>query len=114
MGVLAMKRGDDRSIALAIVQADGETPQPLTGMTLTFTGRRFATPHADAELVKTIGSGITVTDEAGGLATVAIDAADTADMTELTVLRWDVELSNGAAVRTVADGLLYVRPDETR
>lgn len=112
--VLSMTRGDDRTIELAILQSDGETPQSLAGATLTFTCRRFATAHADAEIVKTIDDGITVTDSAGGLAEVAIDAADTALFTELTTLRWDVELSNASQVRTVADGLLYVRPDETR
>lgn len=108
--VLAMHRGDTRTIELEVVKEDG-SPQPLGGTTMRWTARRFATASADAELTKSTGDGITYTDAPNGLAAVAIDDEDTDAFDELTVLRWDAELTDGSVVRTVADGLLYVRPD---
>ena len=110
MAVLAMTRGDDRVIELAVTRADG-TAQPLGGTTMRFTARRFATSEAAPELEKSVGAGITYTDAPNGLAEVAIDNEDTEELDGFTVMRWDAELSDGSIKRTVASGLLYVTPD---
>lgn len=102
MTYLAMTRGDDRTLEVT-------ASEDLTGAELTFTARHR--PYSeDVVIEKTSSNGITVN---GTEATVAIDAADTADL-EPDVLYWDIQVVDSAGdTHTVASGRLAVEPDVT-
>lgn len=88
----------------------------LVGASLWCTGKT-ATSLADsaAAFQKTIGAGITVTNAAGGLATVVIAAADTVGILTQTDLFVDIQLLESSGdVTTVAAGVLSVYPGVTR
>lgn len=71
--------GEDLLIPFRIERADG-LPQDLTGWALTFTARDQL-GDSQALVQKTTGSGITITDTAGGRGTITIARADTAALT---------------------------------
>jgi|SRR6187200_2328482 len=103
MTYLSMKRGDDREVEVTATES-------LDGADVTFTARHR--PYSeDVVITKTTdpGGGITVVD---AVATVTIDAADTADL-EPDVLYWDVEVVRATETHTVASGRLAVEPDVT-
>jgi len=115
MSVLELYRGDDRTAAVAIMDLAG-VPLDLTGTALQFTvKRRVADPDDDAVIVKTIGAGITITDEAAGEAEVVFDAADTDTLPTGPHYRWDIQvIDDTGKVRTVAAGRFVIRADITR
>lgn len=86
----------------------------LTGGLLFFTAKS-SPAAADNILQKSIGSGITVTDALGGLATVKLDPADTVGLPDKpTKLSYDVEYQNASGeIYTIASGALTVFPDVT-
>jgi hypothetical protein len=112
---LSMYRGDDESFDVAVVDRDGDVVD-LTGADLRFTAKRdVGDLDVDAVMAKTIGAGITVTNAAGGLARIDIDAADTDTMTRGTVLVWDLQAQdNSDKVRTLASGTLRIQVDVSR
>lgn len=68
--------GEARSFDFSIFQADGVTAQNITGWALEWVLR--PNPESNvAILTKTTGAGITITNGAGGLCSVAIARADT-------------------------------------
>lgn len=70
-------RGEDASLVFAIYEADGVTPQNITGWSLSFTVR----PAGGIALIaKTVGNGIALTTPASGIATVTLAAADTSSL----------------------------------
>lgn len=114
---LQARRGDTESYDLALLDATG---QPLNLGVITdiwFTIKRSpASTDADAIVQKTIGDGLEVTDELGGLATVTLDAADLVGLVGDTevVLRWDVQIKDtDDRVTTVDDGGFTVVLDVT-
>ena len=70
--------GEDKTLTVTIYQADGITPQNITGWALSYRWKR-SPKDADSEAVmtKTTSSGITLTTPASGLCTVAIADTDT-------------------------------------
>lgn len=110
---LVIAKGESASFNLALVR--NGSPIDLTGDTLVFRAKRnVSDADADALIVKSIGSGITVTDAANGLAQLAIDGADTAGFTASDLLLvWTLVLDAGAGNETVADGTLRVVIDTT-
>ena len=113
---LEMTRGDDRELLCTVV-ADDDSPFNLTGQTLHWTLKAAYTDEdADAIAQKSTAAGIVITDGPGGLATVAIAAADTEGVAILSAkpvtLYWDLQLSPNK--RTIAFGKLLLYPDATR
>jgi hypothetical protein len=113
---LTMTRGDTPQWALAVVDADG-APFDLTGYTLYFTAK-VALSDADPGVFQlTSGAGITVTNAAGGLATIQPRRADTSGLTDDARLFYDVQLSQAGApdqTFTVDRGTLIITRDVTR
>lgn len=116
-----MFRGDSRSLTVAALQPDGVTPQDLTGWSLWFTGKlAILDPDMSAVFQRTIGSGITVTDAAAGLATVALAPASTDSLmatgTATSVdLFCDLQGKDGSGdVATLATGKITVLAEITR
>jgi len=110
---LNMVRGDRAVFELAIRDAVGDALS-LAGKELYFTAKTAVSDlDADAVIVKAIATGIVVTDEAGGIAEVTIDPADTEDLTAETTLVYDVEMRDPVTsdVATVVLGTLIVVPD---
>jgi hypothetical protein len=74
----AMYAGDDRFLSCSVVDSTGAA-QSLVGITSLVWTLRTA-PGATALLTKGIGTGITVTNAAGGLYTIALDTLNTATL----------------------------------
>lgn len=114
---LEILRGDDEVLDLAFKQADGTTPLNITGaLGIWFTAKRSSLDDdVDALIAKILTAGqIVITNAAGGLATVTINAADTAAI-EPTTLVWDAQIKDaGSNIRTAASGTLKVVGDVTR
>jgi hypothetical protein len=116
-----MFRGDSRSIAVAALQPDGVTAQNISGWALWFTGKlNILDPDGSAVFQRTIASGITVTNAALGLATVALAPASTDSLmaagTQTSVdLFCDLQGKDGAGnVATLATGKITVLAEITR
>ena len=109
---LNMFRGDTPSWNLAIT-TDGAARNISTD-SLRMTAK-YSTDDADNAAVfsKTVGGGITVTNGAGGLATVLLAKSDTNTLPGQTVtLFYDIELTtSGNSVFTIAWGTLTIQPD---
>lgn len=109
---IEMFRGDTAQINAAV--KTGTTVFDLTGATVKFTARQSIVDSA-VLFQKTIGSGITITNAVQGTLTVEIAPADTASLTdESSMLVWDIEVTRGGQVFTVAHGDLRVSLDVTR
>lgn len=93
---LRMRRGDTPIWELAVTDADG-SPFDLTGCTLYFTAKLLITDADPGLFQLTTGDGITVTDAAGGIATVQPARADTSGLTQDTKLFVDVQVSRPGA-----------------
>jgi hypothetical protein len=109
-------RGDDRVLTVEALAPGGGGAQDLTGWSLWFTGK-LAVADADGAAIfqYTIGSGIAVTNAAGGLATIAIDGDDTAVLTADTSLWCDLQGKDAAGkIATLATGKLNVVAEVTR
>lgn len=86
----------------------------LTGRTLKFALKLHAgDTDAAALAVKTIGSGITVTDAPNGLARVQINPADTTALTVgvQTKVYWDLVGIDGTDWWELARGVMFVQSD---
>lgn len=110
-----MTRGDD--VTLDVTAVDQGQPVDLTGCDLWWTAKlRKLDADAEAVMQKTNepGGGITVTDQLGGIAEVAILPADTEDLASIA-LWWDLQVRDGDdKIRTLASGRLVVNSDVTR
>lgn len=119
MAILSMYRGDTKKLDFTITDP-GQVGSPavnLTGKTLKFTLKRsVGDTDVNAITQKTIGSGIVVTNAAAGQCRVTLSPADTAGLTDTrkVILQWDLQLTDGAEVTTVAAGQLTLTPDVTR
>jgi hypothetical protein len=112
-GDVSLTRGDTDFLDGTAVKPDG-TPQDLTGWTIRFIAkRRFSDPDAAAALLKsTGGGGITITNAAQGLYTVAIVPADTAGLANgaQTFYGWAVGTDPLGEVNTLWEGLVRLGP----
>lgn len=93
---LTMRRGDTPQWALAVTDAAG-APFDLTGYSIFFTAKRLITDADPGVFQLTIGAGVTVTNAAGGLATIQPRRADTNTLTEDARLFVDVQISQAGA-----------------
>lgn len=113
---LTMYRGDTPQWALAVTDAAG-APFDLTGYDLYFTAKRLITDADPGVFQLAVGAGITVTNAAGGLATIQPRRADTSALTDDARLFYDVQLSQAGApdqTFTVDRGELVITRDVTR
>lgn len=106
-----IQQGDDETLSITVTNPDG-TPYNLTGLPLRFVAKRSLLLRDDqGEIVKTIGSGITVTNAAGGLAEVAIAGSDTRAINAPAFLYWDLQIKQGGKNYTLAKGRVPVLAD---
>jgi hypothetical protein len=113
--ILNMDRGEDASFDVAAVQADGFTPQPITGATLWFTAkRRREDIDADAVFQKS-GAAVAIVDGPGGIARIDLARADTIDVEPVpSTFYWNLKAKIGGKDRTLARGRIKIQPDITR
>jgi len=109
---LTMYRGNTKSFSVAVTQ-NGIAYDLDNAAGLYFTARK--SPGAPVLFSKSIGDGITVTNAAGGLATITLDPADTSGLASFPVkLAVDLELETDAgAIHTAYYDTLTVEPDIT-
>ena len=115
---LRVTRGTTRTFDIAAKRynPDGSElgPLNLTGATIRFMAkRRYEDDDSKAVLDYAIGSGITVTNAAGGLATLKISAADTldADPGKVTKLVYSLEaIEVSGDVNEIAWGEVVIDP----
>lgn len=113
--MLEMYRGDTKVFDIAVTDPDTGGVVDLTGKTLAFMAKRSRTDaDGSAVISKTTGAGIANTNAIGGLAALTIDPADTSALAETTQLEYDLQLTNGGQVFTVASDYLLVRADVRR
>lgn len=75
-----MIAGDDLEMAETCYEEDGETALNLTGATIS-TKVEFSTVTGGADVTKSIGSGITVTDATAGQFSTYLDSTDSEGLT---------------------------------
>lgn len=116
MSNLTMKRGDSATWEFTVTQADRVTVQDLTGASARFTAKsRISDDDVDAVLAKTVGDGVTLTDENNGVLEVHLLPADTDGLTPPVILHWDLQITDAANdVWTVDSGLLTIAADISR
>lgn len=113
MSTLSLIRGDDRTLTVTVVDDLGAAAN-LTGILgMWFTVKRHQTDtDLEAVIQKSLGSGVAVTDAAGGIATVTLTAANTASATGLHF--WDVQVKTAAGlITTLATGSVTFDEDVT-
>ena len=114
MSNFAITRGDTVEFSASITL--GGVALNITGASLWFTAKKqFIDADEDAVFQKTIGDGITVTNAASGLITIAIDPEDTEELSNVkTQLQYDLQMKDSEdKVYTVASGTLVVNPGVT-
>ena len=73
---LSQYPGEDKVYQDTIYQADGTTPQDITGWAVTFAVHPYGDPSVTL-ISKTVGAGITLTNPTMGVMQIQMDAADT-------------------------------------
>lgn len=117
---LEIRRGDTNEITLVVTAPDANgvaQPVNLTSCLLWFTIKRdWEDTDLSAVVIKTIGSGITVTaPPTAGLAVAKLDPVDTSALVGLQRLVYDVQLREAdGTITTVASGYVQVTRDATR
>lgn len=108
-------RGDSHELDVAIAK-DG-VPLNITGCTLRFTAKRDKSdPDLEAVIskVSTDSSEIEITDALNGEATIHLVPGDTAALTQVTTLYYDVQVTDGTGrVSTVVSGRIKFKLDVT-
>jgi hypothetical protein len=105
-----MFRGDTKRFTLTITRSG--SAEDLAGAALRWTAKPSLSDTDDAvtTIKKTIGDGITVTDEPGGIALLQLDPADTILLTKTTTYHYDVQLvTAGGDVETIDTGKITVK-----
>jgi hypothetical protein len=116
MSDLTIRRGDDPILDLTLATASGAAD--LTGVELWFTVKESEyDTDVNSVLQKTIGSGISIVDESGGVAEIHIEHTDTSNLRARYLgvpLSWDVQLKDAIGdIQTVAAGTMTIEPDIT-
>jgi LytS/YehU family sensor histidine kinase len=110
MSDFSMYRGNSKRFNFAITL--GGVAENLTSKLIFFSVRR--NPSAPLMFTKSLGSGIIVTNAAGGLGYVDILPADTEALpSRETSLEYDLEYVDGSNVTTADKGTITVLPDIT-
>ena len=104
MSLLTMLRGETVTFAVALTDGD-DVALDLAGK-----GVAFTATHLGISITKTIGSGITVTDEPGGLVEIELAPADTSGFEDRVVLTWELSVTIGADVYIPLSGRLEIYP----
>ena len=106
---LTVPQGDDVTIYMTILKADGVTPQPLSGLTPTMVIKAVpAAPDSAAVATLTAGNGLTVTGSTGGTLTAFLPHAL---LTGAWSWWWHLSLADGSGDRaTVMYGPLTLFP----
>jgi hypothetical protein len=99
--------GDDRVLSCSVVDSTGAA-QSLVGITSLIWTLRTA-PGATALLTKGIGTGITVTNAAGGLYTIALDTLNTATLSGRYYHK-AVLTDSVADITTIMEGWVTIEP----
>lgn len=109
---LTMYRGDDASWEFT-VKVKGVAVTLAGAADVRFTAKaRIGDADADAIFVKTLASGVTITDYPGGVLVVQLDRTDTASLTVPRTLLWDLQLRDDFdKVHTIAAGNLKILAD---
>lgn len=106
---LTMVQNKTADFFLTVTQSDGVTAQDLTGTTLYFHAANGAGFTIDKN---SGGAGITVTNAAGGLATLRIDPADTAALviasTGVLQMPCELTLKSGTLAYEIANGTMTI------
>ena len=113
---LQITRGDTSALNVTCYQSDGVTALNITGYTLWWTAKNSAS-DADPGVIQktTTGGGITITNAAGGIATVNLVPADTSGLSTGVALLWDLQAKDGSGnITTLAAGMVAVTADITR
>jgi len=76
---LSLFKGEDKLIQFTVYQADGITPQDITGWSISFVAH-LVKDDGLTVITKTVGAGITLTSPTLGLLTLTLLAADTAGL----------------------------------
>lgn len=112
---LTVIRGDDKIFTVNIESKETGTSTDLTGSVIVLTAKkRREDLDGEAVISLSVGSGITITDAAGGQFQVKIPAADT-NVLELRKYFYDIQIDLASGDRqTPILGMLDVRGDVTR
>lgn len=112
---LTIDRGDDETLDILVTNGATGAVVNLTGATLKWmTKRRRNDADVDALITKAIGTGITVTNAVGGVAEVAITAANTNAITP-GAYYWELQsVDAGSKTHTLAGGRIVIMPDLIR
>ena len=111
---ISATRGDSERFLLTLTE--DEEPLDLTGAEVWMTAKRhLRDTDAEAVFQKSVGDGITITDDEGGLAQVDLVPGDTSGLpTRVMRLHYDVQVkTQGGRVLTPISGTLTVSPDVT-
>lgn len=118
MSDLYLDRGDDATRVVTITNRITGEPVDITTIShARFTAKRRRSDADDDAVIgpKDLGSGVEITDGPAGELTVTFEQADTDDIDEVTVLKWDCQVTDAAGVvTTVVKGRLLIEPDVTR
>ncbi len=115
MTYLTITRSDDETLDIVVTNQDTGAVVNLTGATLKWMAKRRRTDaDVDALITKAIGTGVTVTNAVGGVAEVAIAAADTNAITP-GAYYWELQSVDAASkTHTLAGGRIVILPDLIR
>ena len=107
----ALYQGDTLTFTVTVKNSNGSA-YPITGTNSTMKIKRLS----GAEVLSlTVGSGITYTNAAGGIMTIAITAAQSAALPTEKALAYDLQLeqSSGTIITTLVRGTITVTPQIT-
>ena len=115
MSYLTITRGDDETLDIVVTDQATGTVVDLTGAALKWMAKRRPNDaDADALITATIGVGVTVTSAVGGVAEVAIAAADTDGITP-GAYWWELQSVDATSkVHTLSGGRLAILSDLIR
>lgn len=108
-------RGD--TIRFLVTVTRNGSPVNLAGASMWFTAKLNPSDDDDdaTTIQKTIGNGIAVTSEAGGLAVVTLEDEDTDGLNAATDYYCDVKLLEASGIRTtIATGRMPIQLNVTR
>jgi hypothetical protein len=112
---MILRRGDSHTIT-GQVTTDSGSQVDISGWTIWFTvKRRWQDSDGQAVLIETTGGDVNIIDGPNGRFTISIAPTDFASVpnAERTDLLYDVQIKNGTAIQTLAQGRLTLLGDVT-
>lgn len=98
-------RTETKVLEFTIYQADGVTPENITGYSITF---EFCQNDYTTVYSKTVGSGIVLTDAVNGVLQVTVDPADTSALTP-GVYRYALKRTDAGSEAVLAHGTVLLQ-----